>query len=164
MKGDWHSRVTESRSLVAVAVLLVSASCTVFRAGPDADPSHAGDTTPSADRLLAQAEENLAEGNLPAATSSLERLVDTYPDTPEAPRALFQLAALQWNPASTDYDPAAAIGRLRQVVSDYPHSPWTPAAKAILALDRSNAGLRRTLAELQAQIDELKQLDLGPRG
>jgi len=67
------------------------------------------------------------------AIPALQRVVDQYPESPFASRALFQLALLQKEPASSfledifssggaTSDPAAALS-LEKLVRDYPRSP-----------------------------------------
>lgn len=166
------------RRLVMVLLSIVISACAAFRAESsksevteDADPmiEPAPPQPPApqlsaAEQLLVEAAQQVASGECNTAAATYRRLVEQHASSPHAAQALFQLAALQWNPASPVYDAGAAIGTLRQLATDHPESPWTPAATAILALARDKASLERAVATLQQQLDELKRLDLAPDG
>ncbi|MDX1501757.1 MAG: hypothetical protein R3325_05295 [Thermoanaerobaculia bacterium] len=114
--------------------------------------------------LLRAAETELGAGDLAGAAAGYRLLVETHPASAEAAQALFQLAALRLAPESPVRDPQAALEALRRIEAEHPGSVWAPAAGAVLALARTNADLERALARLQAQLDEIKRLDLGPDG
>lgn len=113
-----------------------------------------------ADALLALGDGRLADGDLAGAAETYLQLVDTHPQSDQAAQALFQLAALQLNPSSPIYDTRDAVATLERIGLDHPESPWAPAATLLLELTRQNADLEQTLHVLEAQLDELKRLDL----
>lgn len=119
---------------------------------------------PGPDDLLTRVHLHLVAGDYSAAAAVCRQVTVDFPHSLQAAQALFQLAALQWNPESPTYDPAGALDTLRRVVREHPESPWAPAAGVVLTMARDKAGLERALATLQTQLDELKALDLEPQG
>ena len=113
---------------------------------------------------LRQAESLLGQSQFDMAAAKLQSVVDGYPGSPEAPTAQFQLAVLYLAPDSPLRDAPRGIRLLRDLVADYPSSSWTLASKAILKLVEVNADLRQVAAELNEQLDLLKQIDIGIDG
>lgn len=169
----------------AMLLLLATSGCAAFRATPRSTPQETGDTPtesqpeqqqstprtvnrvelpPGPDDLLAEVQRHLQIDDFGTAAAICRQITIDYPGSRQAAQALFQLAALHWNPTSPTYDPKAAMRTLARVTREHPESPWAPAARAILAMARDKAGLESALATLQAQLDELKALDLEPQG
>lgn len=117
-----------------------------------------------ADGLLALGDAELASGELRAAAETYLRLVETHPQSDEAPQALFQLAAMQLNPASPIYSTNDGVATLERIGDEHADSVWAPAAAVVLQLARQNADLEQALETLEAQLDELKKLDLDSDG
>lgn len=181
-----NDQKSTGRALVLLGLTLSSAvGCTAFGATEPSSADSAVDTPagtesepdvrtprtvnrveppPGPDDLLADVDRLLATADYAAAADICRQITTHFPTSAQAAQALFQLAVLHWNPASPTYDPAAAFITLQRVTQEYPKSPWAPAAGAVLRLSRDKAGLERALATLQAQLDELKALDLEPPG
>jgi TolA-binding protein len=119
---------------------------------------------PSPRERLDRAEGLLVAADLEAAAAELLALVEAHPASPEAPRAQFQLAAIHLAPSSPLYDLPRGVALLEELLGAYPASPWRLASEAVLKLTGTNADLRRLAAELQAQIDKLKRIDIGSEG
>lgn len=113
-----------------------------------------------AEGLLALGDAELADGDPDGAAETYMRVVEEYPRSDEAARALFQLATLQLDPSAPIYDHPEGIASLERIELEHPDSPWAPAAALVLELTRQRADLERTLEALRSQLDELKKLDL----
>lgn len=182
--GASPERTLSGAAVVVLLLLsLLGSGCSLFRRPPPLEPTEIEPAEPApeesateaieevsqetvlaeeleADGLLALADAKLEEGDATAAAETYSRIVDDHPQSDEAPQALFQLAAMQLDPSTPIYDRARGIDTLERIGADHPASPWAPAAELVLELTRQNADLERTLRTLEAQLDELKKLDL----
>lgn len=183
--GASPARTPSGAAVVALLLLsLLGSGCSLFRRPPPLEPTEIEPAEPApeesateapieevsqepvlaeeleADGLLALADAKLEEGDATAAAETYSRIVDDHPQSDEAPQALFQLAAMQLDPSTPIYDRANGFATLKRIEADHPDSPWAPAAALVLELTRQNADLERTLQTLEAQLDELKKLDL----
>jgi len=87
------------------------------------------------ERVLFQlASAEARRGEAPRAVDDLTRFFTTYPETPLAPKALFQCADLQ---ADSLKNPARAIALYERLLREYPDLPWRSTVQARLALARS---------------------------
>ena len=145
-------------SLVADAFLLVMQD-QAERLEPSAD-----DGELAAEELLHRGGERLMEGDFDGAAIAFNMLLAAHPESDQAPRALFQLAAVYLLPESPLHDRRTGNEMLTDLAEQYPDSPWAPLSEAMLDLTRTNVDLRRAIAALRAQLDELKKIDLEPDG
>lgn len=153
-------RPTSHLGLFAAGVCLIATGCSLFR-----PPSSTSSRPPSsAEELLREGDGRLAAGNYAGAVESLHQLLESYPRSEQAPQAMFQLAAVYLTPESPLHDQRKATDTLASLTAEYPRSPWAPAAQAVLLLSKENVDLRRALAVLREQIEELKQIDLESDG
>lgn len=76
-----------------------------------------------------RAQDRLREGQLDRAVSEFQGIVENYPKSGYAPRALWELATLYH---SSLYELPEAVDSFRQLIQDYPESPF--AAESLLRL------------------------------
>ena len=118
----------------------------------------------SAPALLDRAGRSLSSADWESATVSLNMLLASYPDSPQAPQALFLLAAIYLLPESTLTNRQTGFEMLTDLRDQHPESPWAAAAEAVRSLIRTNGDLRQAVSALRTQLDELKKLDLESDG
>lgn len=109
-------------------------------------PSQVVDPQGVADRLFDQ--RRYAE-----AAVVYRALLEEDPSAIGADHFLFRLAVVELALAVEASDPSAGQAVLRRLVDEFPHSPYRPAAEAIL-------GWRWELERLRGQLEELKRIDL----
>ena len=154
-------RTAAGRAGIVLCVSLTATGCALFRSP---EPTVSAPAQSASSRQLERAEALLADDDLDAAAGELHSLVETHPSSPEVPQALFQLAFVYLAPGSPLHDGSQGIALLRNLVDGYPDSAWSLASETILRLADTNTDLRQVAAQLQAQLDRLKQIDIGNDG
>jgi hypothetical protein len=147
---------------------------------PELEPAHA--PRPAAPRpperpattpiqLVARAGTLAREGRVLAARDLYRQVIDGPPGDPARPRALWELARLQGDPASPVRDYRAGVAGFDRLLLEYPRSEWEGDARAwrtllaeLIAREDDNARLRAQSAEeiarLRAQLQRLKKIDV----
>jgi hypothetical protein len=108
---------------------------------------------------LEQADKAFDAGNYPEAARGYEAYLQREPSGDLRDHALFHLAlscAMPSNP-NPDWTKMAAV--LKQLVDQYPGSPFKPAAAVILAINADNQKRELRIRQLSTELDKLKQID-----
>ncbi|HVS62544.1 MAG TPA: tetratricopeptide repeat protein [Thermoanaerobaculia bacterium] len=124
MRGPKSSTPTSrgSESLLLLLLLLLAGNLVIAGASWGQDES-------AAQRLMQEAERQLASGNLVGAIAEYEALVTRFPDSRTAPRALQRWANAQYAAG----DPDGAYDLADRLVSQYPASPQAAGAMILQA-------------------------------
>ncbi len=141
------------------AALLLTSGCALVRPPAPAQPQ-----VSPARQSLAQAEALLADDDVGAAVRELHRVLESYPESPEAPQALFVLAIAYLSPASALHDASQGLLLLQNLRDEYPETAWSMASETVLRLAETNRDLRQLADSLRGQLDKLKAIDIGTDG
>lgn len=128
----------------------------------------------SGSKKLKQAQDLLEKGDAAGAAKALGQVVSGKAVPGVTDEALFRLALLSIKPGAERPGAAYAGQLLRRLKKEYPASPWTVQAAPLMellsavdeakqqnrSLKANNQALAREIAELNAVIRQLKNLDL----
>lgn len=92
--------------------------------------------------------------------ASAIRVFEADPALRESELALFRAGVAYAMPASRAHDPIRARRLFRQLLSRYPDTVYRDAAEWLTALLNREIDLRRTIGELERELEELKAVDL----
>ena len=134
------------------------AACIVLLAGCTRRPQPAPVVvvTPPSTLALHAANQEFAAGDYVAATRDFERYLELTATGGERAHVLFHLGLLYSLPSSERQDWTRAAGHLRNVVDEFPQSPYTPTAQLILSMRDQATQLSAEIAKLTAEGDQLR--------
>ena len=91
---------------------------------------------------LETAEQSIKNNKIPEGVAAYEALVNEYPESPSAPKALFEIATLYQNKMISNIPPEQSleksVGYFRKVYEDYPDSKEAPKALFMSGFIRAN--------------------------
>ena len=126
-----------------------------------------------ASKVVEQAVEKLARGDTPGAARLLKTVCAGEAQPGVTDEALFRLALLSLKPGEEKPASAESLHLLKRLRKEYPASPWTAQAAALVALinvseefrrqnrnlKSANQALTREIGEQNRQLQQLKRLD-----
>lgn len=121
---------------------------------------------PPAVTAFDQAERAFAAGNYQEAARAYESYLQLTPDGGKRDEALFRLALAYALPENPNHDWRRATTWLKQLVDQFPQSPFKPPARLILALHSEVGELtadtqkrEQRMRQLSTELDKLKKID-----
>ena len=106
---------------------------------------------------LLRAQDLLAQGEYDRAINENERLLGLGILEDEA---LFNLGMIALHPGNPKRDSVRGPGILRRLIKDYPQSPWSERAKAVLGVFQENEKLTQDIEKLRQVFERSKQVDV----
>ena len=106
---------------------------------------------------LLRAQDLLAQGEYDRAINENERLLGLGILEDEA---LFNLGMIALHPGNPKRDSVKGLGILRRLIKDYPQSPWSERAKAVLGVFQENEKLTQDIEKLRQVFERSKQVDV----
>lgn len=122
-------------------------------------PNPPATPTPAPNNPLDPAETAFNSGNYSEAARRYEKYLQAEPWAAHRDQALFQLALSLVLPANATPDWTRVNMLLKQLVDQYPESPYRPPAAVILSLTADAQKRDQRLRQLTTELNRLKQID-----
>ncbi|HLC40472.1 MAG TPA: tetratricopeptide repeat protein [Methylomirabilota bacterium] len=157
MKYEFFNTIlmgTRPRRAIWLFVSMALSACSLFSAAPDA--IRRGE----ADRMVKEAEDQVRNGEYPAAARLFEEAIKRFPNSPAHDRALYGLARTLVIPDNGGRDYRQAHLYFDRLVREHPDSVYAPDARAWRGLLSVYLARTEETERLKQDIERLKKIDI----